>query len=141
MLPLLRLRFRRPARQILIALAVALIVLAAAPGQVWSARQLPSGARFGQMTAFQYPLLAIGKNTFRMAPGAKIYNHQNLIIMPAAMPPKAAVLYKLDTAGEISGIWLLTAEEAARLRPVTTQPAAPAPKPEQVKDDPARLGR
>jgi hypothetical protein len=139
-----RVRFPGPDRQVLICLlALTLVAVAAASGQAWSARQLPAGARFGEITAFQYPLVAIGRNTFRMAPGARIYNQQNLIIMPVAMPSRAAVLYKLDTAGEISGIWLLTAEEAARARKVTTKPAAPKADQgqDQSKDDPSRLGR
>jgi hypothetical protein len=113
---------------------------------VWSERQLPNDARFGEMTRFVYPQVTIGKRNLHMAPGARIYNQQNLIIMPAAMPPRANVLYKLDTAGHLSGVWLLTAQEAARYKkPVV--PAKPAPKPpadqakDDKKDDPSRLGR
>jgi hypothetical protein len=141
---LARVRFRRPDRHVPIwLLALTLVVVASAVGPAWSARQLPAGARFGEIAAFQYPLVAIGKRTFRIAPGAKIYNQQNLIIMPAAMPGRGAVLFKLDTAGEISGIWLLTAEEAARAKKAAAKPAAP--KADQGKDpnqdDPLHLGR
>jgi hypothetical protein len=95
-------------------------------GPAWAQRQLPKDAHFGEITRFAYPLVRIADRTFHMAPGAKIYNQQNLIIMPAAMPPRAKVLFKLDTAGELSAVWLLTAEEAARYRKSTTLPTKPS---------------
>lgn len=119
-----------------------LLVLPALPEKAWAGRQLPRDAAYGEMTRFAYPLATIGKRTFRMAPGGKIYNQQNLIIMPAAAPSRASVLFRLDTAGELSGIWLLTAQEAARYKKPTASSPAPAPKPpaEQPKDNPATLG-
>jgi hypothetical protein len=129
----------RLAAALLTAAALALLAL---PQKAWSQRQLPADAAFGEMTRFAYPLVTIGKRTFRMAPGGKIYNQQNLIIMPAAAPARASVLFKLDTAGELSGVWLLTAQEAARHKkpaiPGTTPPVKPpAGKP---KDNPSTLG-
>ena len=115
----------------------------------WSQRQLPQDARFGEMTRFAYPQVVISKKTLHMAPGARIYNHQNLIIMPAAMPPRANVLFEVDTAGHLSGIWLLTAQEAARYKkpvlPTTIPPKPAPPKPagpakDEDKDDSSRLG-
>ena len=116
----------------------------------WSERQLPKDAHFGEMTRFAYPQATIGKRTFRMAPGARIYNNQNLTITPAAMPPQAKVLFRVDAAGQLSSIWLLTAQEAAKYKKPTTAwtpPAAPAPKPaagaakDEATADPSRGGR
>jgi hypothetical protein len=120
-------------------LAAAWVVLFTLSEGAWSARQLPADARFGQVTRFQYPLVAIGKRTFRMGPGARIYNQHNLIIMPAAMPGRANVAFKLDMAGEIASIWLLTAEEVAAVKQQEKKPAA-TKAPDQP-DDPSRLGR
>jgi hypothetical protein len=104
------------------------------------------------MTRFAYPQVVISKKTFHMAPGARIYNLQNMIIMPVAMPPRANVLFEVDTAGHLSGIWLLTAQEAARYKkpvlPTKVPPKPPevSPKPpgdpakDEKKDDPSRLG-
>ena len=119
-----------------------LLALLALPEQAWSQRQLPAEASFGEMTRFAYPLVTIGKGTFRMAPGGKIYNQQNLIIMPAAAPARANVLFTLDTAGELSGIWLLTAQEAARFRKPATPGTTPPVKPpaDKPKDNPSTLG-
>jgi hypothetical protein len=120
----------------------AVLALLALPEKAWSERQLPRDASFGEMTRFAYPLVTIGKRTFRMAPGGKIYNQQNLIIMPAATPGRANVLFKLDTAGDLSGVWLLTAQEAARYRKPVTPGTTPAVKPpaDQPKDNPSTLG-
>jgi hypothetical protein len=93
--------------------AVALLGCVLAPGVGSAARDLPRDARFGKLTAFSYPYASIGGKALRMSPGAKIYNEQNLIIMPAAMRQQAKVLYRLDTAGSLSAIWLLTEREAA----------------------------
>jgi hypothetical protein len=123
-------------------LAAALVALLALPEAAWSERQLPKDASFGEMTRFAYPLVTIGKRTFRMAPGGKIYDQQNLIIMPAAAPGRANVLFKLDTAGDLSGVWLLTAQEAARYRKPVTPGTTPAVKPpaDKPKDKPSTLG-
>ncbi len=89
------------------------LALTATPGEGFAARNFPRDARFGKLTAFTYPYASIGGKALRMSPGAKIYNEQNLIIMPAAMRQQAKVLYRLDNAGSLSAIWLLTEHEAA----------------------------
>ena len=119
-----------------------------APG--WSERMLPKDAHYGEMTRFAYPQVTIGKRTFRLAPGARIYNHQNLTITPAAMPPQAKVLFRVDSVGQLSNIWLLTAEEASKYKKPTTAwtpPAPNSPKPPagtatkgETTVDPARSG-
>ena len=124
-------------------IGLALFALAAS---VWSERQLPKDAHFGEMTRFAYPQVTISKRTFHMGPGARIYNQQNLTIVPAAMPPRANVLFQLDTAGHLSGVWLLTAQEAARYKkpaaPWTPDPKLPADQAKDAKtDDPSRSGR
>jgi hypothetical protein len=119
-------------------------------GPGWCERQLPRDAHFGEMTRFAYPQATIGKRTFRMAPGARIYNHQNLTITPSAMPPQAKVLFRVDAAGQLSGVWLLTAQEAAKYKKPTTAwtpPAASTSKPpasaimDGTTADPAGNGR
>ena len=99
-------------------LPAAVAFLLTVTGSPWAdaARQLPKEARYGQVNDFRHPYVAIDKRTFRLAPGAKIYSQQNLVIVPSAMPGRAYVLYELDIRGQISGLWLLTADEAARYR-------------------------
>jgi hypothetical protein len=107
---------------LLLVLAVALHLAAgAASAQQPRPVPLPADARYGELKAFQHPEAKIGDKALRLAPGAKVYNTQNLIIMPVAMPQQAKVLYRLDTGGEIIELWLLTPAEAeaAKKRPRT----------------------
>jgi hypothetical protein len=117
-------RFAR--RAVAVLLLGCVLALTTSPDEGFAARNLPRDARFGKLTAFTYPYASIGGKTLRMSPGAKIYNEQNLIIMPAAMRQQAKVLYRLDTAGSLSAIWLLTEHEAApyerRFPPVKPAP-------------------
>lgn len=88
------------------------------------ARDFPRDARRGTITAHAYPNYRIGTVTYRLAVGGRIFNQQNLIIMPASLPRRAAeVMFRLDSSGELSAIWLLTPEEAARYpKPITAPP-------------------
>ncbi len=75
--------------------------------------QLPADARFGELKGLAYPVARIGKDSLRLAPGARIYNTQNLIVMPASVTGTGPVLYTLDIQGDVAQLWLLTPEEAA----------------------------
>src|SRR4249919_3794365 len=103
-------------------LALALFVYAAVTP---AARQLPKDAEFAKAAEFNYPYFKIGKGIFRLAVGSRIYNEQNLIIMPAAAPSKANVLYKTDFNGEISAVWILSDEDA---KPYLDRLPRPPPK-------------
>ena len=95
-----------------------LTAFAAMLALVWSApgaaeRNFPQQARRGELKAFQYPSMAIGKNVYRLAAGSRIYNERNLIVMPATLDVQAApIMYLLDTSGNLSRVWLLTGAEA-----------------------------
>ena len=75
-------------------------------------RTLAPDAKYIAKAQFNYPFVKVGKQVLRLAVGSKIYNEQNLIIMPNTAPRSADVLYKVDTNGEISQIWILTPEES-----------------------------
>ena len=82
-----------------------------APAQ--AARDFPQDALRGTLTAHAYPNYRIGSATYRLAPGGRIFNEQNLIVMPASLPArKAEIMYRLDYQGYLSEVWLLTREEA-----------------------------
>jgi hypothetical protein len=105
-------RIRRPALGfrlgVLLSLCLSLAVYSGAQAQ----RSLPLDAKYAAKAQFNYPSVKVGKETLRLSVGSKIYNEQNLIIMPNTAPSSAAVLYKVDINGEISQIWILTPEEA-----------------------------
>jgi len=96
-------------RHIAAAVTLAVALLA---GEGFAARSLPSDAQFAEDAQFRYPYVKAGKNTLRLAASARIYSEHNLIIMPAAAPTKANVLFKIDINGEVSRVWILTDEEA-----------------------------
>ena len=78
-------------------------------------RTFPQKAKRGEMKAFQYPNMKIGDKTLRLSAGSRIYNEQNFIIMPASLQKQAAqIMYATDIGGELSEVWLLTAEEARK---------------------------
>ncbi len=78
-------------------------------------QQLPQDAKFVAKAQFNYPFVKLSKQILRLAVGGKIYNEQNLIIMPNTAPSTADVAYRVDTNGEISQIWILTPEESKAL--------------------------
>ena len=93
----------------------AILVLAGAT-QAFAERTFPEQAQRGELKAYEYPSMKIGDNVYRLSPGSRIFNQQNLIIMPASLQVQTApVMYLLDMSGDLSRIWLLTGEEAARL--------------------------
>jgi hypothetical protein len=83
---------------------------------------LPANATYGEMQAFRYPEAQIGKKLIRFAPGARVYDTQNLIIQPGSVPHRAQVLYRLDVQGQIAQMWLLTAGEAAAAKRRAAKP-------------------
>ncbi len=80
-------------------------------------RTFPEQAKRGELKAYAYPEMKIGVKTYRLSPGSRIINEQNMIIMPATLQLQSApVMYMLDMGGELAKVWLLTAEEAKRIR-------------------------
>ena len=91
-------------------------------------REFPQEAKRGTINSHQYPLYRIDGNSYRIAAGGRIYNEQNLIIMPVSLPKrKAEIMYRLDFRGELSAVWLLTREEAALNPKPGTAPAPGGP--------------
>ena len=77
------------------------------------ARDFPQAAQRGQLEAYSYPSMKIGTRVYRLAAGSRIFNQQNLIIMPASLELQSApVMYQLDTSGDLARVWLLTQDEA-----------------------------
>ncbi len=91
------------------------MVVAASISPAFSARNFPEKAKRGEIKSHSYPYVKIGDKTFRLAAGGRIFNQQNLVIMPASLQSQTAqIMYTTDMNGNLSRVWLLTAEEAAR---------------------------
>jgi hypothetical protein len=115
-------------KNFLFALLAALTILTAT--QASAERNFPEQAKRGDMKAYEYPSMKIGDNIYRLSPGSRIFNQSNLIITPASLQVQAApVMYTLDIRGDLSSIWMLTDEEAARLP--SPQPPQPLPHPQK----------
>jgi hypothetical protein len=82
----------------------------------WAQRALPADAKRGTTGEPQmFPMVQIGSEVLRLAPGGIIVNSNNLTITQGQLPPGSEVLYELDRNGEIPRIVILTPDEQARL--------------------------
>ena len=96
-------------------LALGLALAVAAHAQV--PRQFPAGAKLGELAGKQpYPLLQIGDRVLRLAPGGRIIDENNRIIMHVYLPAQASVLYLEDANGELSRVFILRPDELERLQ-------------------------
>ncbi|RBA23272.1 hypothetical protein [Herminiimonas fonticola] len=92
-------------------------------------RPFPAGAKRGVMTPAVAPAIIINDKTRTLTAGARIWNQNNTIDMPAALRgSKLPVNYTEIASGEIDRVWILTEEEAKQAPPKPVVPAAlPAP--------------
>jgi hypothetical protein len=93
---------------------LALAALVAAGGAAHAQlRAIPAQATRGEIRHLQGMTVEIGGERRELAPGAQIRDADNRVVMPAALPPGAAVKYTLDSAGMVSRVWILSPAEAA----------------------------
>lgn len=97
-------------------LGTALIGLLALQPWAVAGRILPRNAMLGELTATSYPFVTIGDKQFHLAPGTRIFDQNNRIILPVSMPARAIVLYKIDSNGDLINMWLLTPDELATIK-------------------------
>lgn len=93
-------------------------------------RPFPPTVKRGVMTPAVSPAIIINDKTRTLTAGARIWNQDNMIEMPAALRgSKFAVNYTEIESGEIDRVWILTADEAKRPLPKPLAPAVPLPTP------------
>lgn len=78
-------------------------------------RLLPQNVQAGQINGHNNPEVKIGGEIYRLAPGVRIYDTFNRIIVPTQLPQSAKVFYQLDQGGLLIQMWLPTPEEEARM--------------------------
>ncbi len=82
------------------------------------ARPFPSNVKRATMDPGTYPTITLDGQTRRLAVGARIWNQQNLIALPAYLQGSdLTVNYTENANGEIDRVWILTPEEASRPLP------------------------
>ncbi len=93
-------------------------------------RPFPQIAKRGTMTPGLYPNVTINDKERTLSAGARIWNQDNMIEMPAALRgSELAVRYTEDMNGDIDRIWLLTEDEIKRPPPKDEIEAMPLPAP------------
>ena len=99
-----------------IILAFALCLAAPAWAQA-PLRTIPADAKRGEMTYLPDMTVRVDGEKLQLAPGIQIRDPMNMVIVPAALPDKTIVKYRLDNFGMVRHVWILTPEEAAASAP------------------------
>ena len=100
-----------------LAYSLALALAVGASAVCAQVRNIPAETKRGLIRHFQEMTVEINGRAMRLAPGAQIRDATNLIVLPAAVPAGSLVKFSLDANGDLSGVWILTAEEAAQPDP------------------------
>jgi hypothetical protein len=91
-------------------------------------RPFPPTVKRGLMTPAASPSIIIDEKTRTLTAGARIWNQNNTIDMPAALRgSKIPVNYTEIASGEIDRVWILTAEEAKQAPPKPVVPPTTLP--------------
>jgi len=94
-------------------LAAAMILCLAGLAQA-QLRTLPADAKRGQIRHLQEMTVQIDGKRARLARGAQVRDAHNRILVPMAIPAGSVVKYTLNAQGEVSAVWILSAQEAGR---------------------------
>ncbi len=99
-------------RRFIIAATVALAVAAPAAAQV--KRAFPQNALRGVIAFGLTPEVQVNGVSARLAPGARIRDGNNTVVLPAAVTGgRFVVHYTVDTSGLVKDVWILRPEEMA----------------------------
>ena len=96
------------------------------PAAAQAPRNFPATALRGEIVVTSPPELLLNQRPARLAPGARIRDTRNLLVMSGAtVRQRLPVNYTLDLHGQLLDVWLLSPQEAARKPwPSTPQEAA-----------------
>jgi hypothetical protein len=107
-------------RRSLLVLAASALPVAAALAQPAANRVFPMTALRGDIQFGEMPEILVNGRPARLSPGARIRDTGNLVVTPAPLIGRRAVVnYTVDDLGNVRDVWLLTAEEASRRWPRT----------------------
>ena len=80
----------------------------------------------GRLAIVQWPDITIDNKPLRAAPGARIFNSNNMMLTPSMIPAGARVHYELDGAGQVRLLRVLDARD-----PAPAVPQAPPRSPQR----------
>jgi hypothetical protein len=75
-------------------------------------RALPAQAKLGTIRHMQEMIVQIDGKQASLSRGAQVRDAHNRVVMPAAIPAGSLIKYTLNAQGEVSAVWILTAQEA-----------------------------
>ena len=85
-------------------------------------RVFPATALRGELLVTQPPEILLNQRPARLAPGARLRNTDNLLLLSGQVAGQRLVVhYTLDSLGQLLDIWVLSAAELAR-RPWPSTP-------------------
>jgi len=79
-------------------------------------RPFPPGTRLGTLEIEVFPKARLDGREIVIAPGARIFTETNAVAMPSTIRGAVQVRYSVDTLGQVSQAWILTAEELQAAR-------------------------
>jgi len=85
--------------------------LFASPAMAQGTRILPVNVVVGELQGVNYPYVKISDKVWRLAPGSRIRDRDNRIVLPASAPQSGRVVFNFDSLGQVLGLWVLTAQE------------------------------
>ncbi|MGZ8260837.1 MAG: hypothetical protein ACXWUL_09845 [Caldimonas sp.] len=101
-------------RMIRIATALLAAVCTAAPATAQVQRAFPQNALRGAIVVGVAPALQLNGKPARLAPGARIRDAANMVVVPGAVVGGPYLVhYTVDTSGLVKDVWILRPEEAA----------------------------
>jgi len=95
-------------------LAAAVLILCLAGLAHAQLRTLPAHAQLGKIRHLQEMVVQIDGRQAVLARGAQVRDAHNRILVPAAIPAGSLIRYTLNAQGEVSAVWILSAQEAGR---------------------------
>lgn len=95
------------------ALFVLLLASLAIPA-VAQVRTIPKDAQLAEIRHVQANIVELNGHQVQLAPGARIRDTSNRIMMPTALPAGALAKYRLNNMGQVHEVWILSSEEAAK---------------------------
>lgn len=113
-------RARRALRlglQALGALALTVVVaLGSAPAQAQT-RPIPEAAKLAKLKLGVFPEAELDGRKITLGPGVRIFNRDNLLVVPAALKDVTSVIaYTTGSLGEIVTVWILDEAEVKSIR-------------------------
>ena len=106
----------KPLVRLLFLLLSGIVTTAPVSAQVLQQRPLPAQGKRGELGApLALPMIRIGNDVLRLAPGGVLYDQFNRTILHAALPPRADVWYTTDPQGDIQRLYVLAPAEQQML--------------------------